>query len=390
MRLALLIFAFGLVGCADTLSQKNCGDRFQLLWPTAANRMSFENVQIFTLKSPYELKGEAAEVYYEAGLEDDGFTGSPARPNLTNSGDGVCIPMDTGSSLAITTYAQFERLLYFDRELKAENQVTWPRKVGVNIHLRNSDGRTHNNAHYFAKNDSVAVIPYTLTGLPIGLNPGILAHEHFHGHFQAQVIAPLNLIIDEVITVDQFFYAGFSIKPTVDDVENGDLTSVQGLNKFVIRAWNEGLADLYGGIFSGESDFFSKSVSNLGSMRDLRSPLGLFKSASAFEREARALGGVKESLIGTSYYQGALLARALYQYVTLSGIDGKAFLSHIMSRLPALADTVKADFNYRVFDFEDVVPVLLEGQTVPLAACEVLRATLSKPMLIERFRQCRP
>jgi len=57
----------------------------------------------------------------------------------------------------------------------------------VEIHIRAGDSSgNHNNAHYFSKSDSIAVIPYSQNGLSLSLNPGVLGHEHFHAHFQSQ------------------------------------------------------------------------------------------------------------------------------------------------------------------------------------------------------------
>ncbi len=389
MRLAVLLFSLATFGCANS-SHDECGDKFLLLWPTASKEFKFQEVHLSTLKSPYELKGSAAEIFFESRITDSGYEGSVARPRLTRSGGGVCVPMDAGSSMALTAYAHFEQLYYFDRQLKVDRQISWPRKVGVEIHLSSPEGETHNNAHYFSKADAIAVIPYTQDGLTLSLNPGVLAHEHFHSHFQAQVIAPLNSIIEVLMSVEQLFYSGFGIKPEVDDVNAGNSQTTGGMNKFVIRSWNEGLADFYGAVFSDNRDFFSKSLSKLGPQRDLSGPIQNFRSGQDLINQFEMVPLNKRNAVGVSYsyHQGTMLARVLYR-IALSGImPPTELLKHILLKLPKFPAMISPAFSHHVMDFEDVLPSALEGITLNPAACETIKATVSKSTLLRSFSSC--
>src|ERR1700724_2029681 len=103
MRIYILLFLI-VAGCTQT---KPGGDtRFLLPWRANDGKYSLREVTIETLSSPYELRGEAAEVYFQNALTDSGYEGSIARPHVTKSGD-VYIPQDSESALAIAVYAQF-------------------------------------------------------------------------------------------------------------------------------------------------------------------------------------------------------------------------------------------------------------------------------------------
>jgi hypothetical protein len=386
MRWIPLIAFLALSACANS-PQDECGGRVLLLWPTASKTFSFQEIQLSTLISPYELKGSAVEVFVENGISDEGFSGSPARPRLTRTSGGVCVPMDTESSVSLAAYAHFERLQKFDQELKVDAQVNWPRKVGVDIHLRSPDGGIHNNAHYLSRADATAVIPYSMGGLNLALNPGVLAHEHFHAHFQTQVNRPLNESLEVVTAAEEFFYSVLSLKPTVEDVEHHDVNSTLGLNKFVLRAWNEGLADLYGAIYSGQSDFFTVSLPNLEQVRDLSAPLGFFQSGDGFAATPRGPGNPLAE-VGKSYEQGALLARVLYRIAMNSELPPKEFLSRLMKRLEHIPSAVANAFSKRVLSFDEVLPVLLNDMSLNPAACGVLRQTMNKTVRQGSFSQC--
>src|SRR5690606_7976149 len=99
MRLISSTLLFlSLCGCAGSLTGE-CGDKFILLW-----NGEFREVQVTTLASPYELRGAAAEIYYNAPIRYEGYTGRVARPKLSRTGDGVCVPLDVNSSMALTVY----------------------------------------------------------------------------------------------------------------------------------------------------------------------------------------------------------------------------------------------------------------------------------------------
>lgn len=384
MRLILVLSMMALASCAND-PKNECGDKFALPHFSAESGVQFREVQLKTLLSPYRLKGAAAEIFHEGALTSQGYQGSVAQPRLIRSG-GVCVPADTGSMLALSAYEQFERIFFFDREIGVDRYLKWPRKVGVELHIRNPDGRTHNNAHYFGTSDSIGILPYSLDGMHLAFNSGVLAHEHFHAHFQSQVLNPLN-------TVSEIISSG-GVKPSVDDLDNANLETNAGLNRFVLRSWNEGLADFYACVFTNEPDFFSASKLDRGSDRECDGPLHLFQSGEVLRPRIGftapgASGELRKEMLGTAYQQGTLLARLLYRVGGPDNLSRRRILNGVMSRLHRLPPMVRASMDLTIMDFEDIVPILLEGQALNEESCAALTATLSKRAVLENFKSCR-
>src|SRR5690606_9491676 len=92
--------------------------------------------------------------------------------------------------------------------------------------------------------------------LPMALNGGILAHEHFHAYFFALLLEKVILILDQWPT------------PTASSVHSGvksgwwlpHFNSTLNHNMGVLLAWNEGLADFWGYLYSGDPQFIGESL----------------------------------------------------------------------------------------------------------------------------------
>lgn len=383
--LPLLLGAW-LTGCAD-VTKDSCGHKVLLLWPTADGQNSFQAVDLPTLPSPYEVRGPAANVYYQASLTENGYEGSVAHPHLTRSGD-VCVPMDTNSSEALNLYAQFERLKDFDMKLGIADQLSWPRKVGVEINVRGADGLTHNNAHYFGREDAMAIIPYSLNGLPLGLNHGVVAHEHFHAHFQERVLNPLNAVLTHMTSVEGFFYSNMNIHAMADEMQNVDMGTNSGLNNFVLRGWNEGLADFYGATYVDNPDFLRESLALFSEGRRLDGPAAFMATGAQF-REAFIRNHVGPAMaVNYSYTEGTKLARLLYRLSHNGSTTPEEMIERILNRLPSLTSMLIKDYDSKVYDFETIVPILLNGLTLNADACEVLEGTIGKDSMEKEFPAC--
>lgn len=376
-----------LTGCGGP--KDKCGKDFLVLWPNTSGAYQFQPLRLETLSSPYELKGEAAEVYVESLItESSGYVGPVARPHLTRA-DGLCVPTDINSSFAISAYAQMERLYTFDRDLGAAGQIPWPRKVGVQIHLNGSDTLVRNNALYFSGYDVMALVPYTASGLPAPVNLGIVAHEHFHAHFQHQVYGPLNamLAVNEMfgLSLERLFHPLYPAKSKAEEVDKADVKSERGANTYVLRAWNEGLADFYGYVYSGRSGFVGESLESDRVVRDLAGDPMALRSAGEFRDDIEKKPGVS---IGYSYSQGTALARLMYR-VALSGIETKEMLlTRILNRLPMVAIESSRRFDREYMDFDTIVPILLEGMPLTGPLCRALDASVSKMTMQRSFASC--
>lgn len=376
-----------IAGCANSSSDK-CGGRFLLLWPNGTGQHSFQEIKIDTMKSPYETKGSIARVYFEGGLAGRGYEGPVARPRLTQSGD-VCVPMDVESSFAVSAYAQMEALHAFDVKNGIDQGITWPRNVGVEIRVRTTDGGTHNNAHYFPKDDAIAIIPYSYDGLPMALNHGVMAHEHFHAHFQARVVNHVNAALASQFAMDRLFYPRFNLKPMADDYDRIDLNTTNGLNNFVLRGWNEGLADFYAYVFTDQSNFFNDSRPDLFSLRDLAGePQAMLSGFHFHQTVQRTSTDQSHQVAALSYQQGTLLARLLFQLSELGPESKELILQRVIQKLPRLAEDLIQNYDRQVYDFDAIVPIILEGAPLNDKACAILASVMPKAKMKRSFNAC--
>lgn len=381
MRFWLLLI-FCLAGCAN--NSDRCGDKFLALWPTSDGQYDFQEVKLPTLSNPYELKGSVAQIFYEAGISQGGFKGSVAQPKFTRA-NGVCVPMDTASSLGVTLYAQFEKLKLFEDSTGISNLIDWPRKVGFDIHLRSAEGMVHNNAHYISMGDAIVVPPYSLSGMPLAGNHGIMAHELFHAHFQRSVVIPVNTSLAALPNIDDLFY--MPIRPSVEDVQNVDLSKPRGLNAFILRAWNEGLADLFAAIYTKNPKFIGDSLPAVLKARSLDLPSARVLERNRFTEVARQITKT-EHLVGLSYDQGAKLSRVLYRIAT-SGLETQEeFLVRMMSRLNDISPAITKDYDTQVLNFEQLLPIMLKDMPLKKANCKELSEVVSDATTMSGIPQC--
>ena len=367
--------------------------KFLIPWRTSDGHYKLQEVTISTLASPFELRGEAAEVFYQTGFSEEGFQGSIARPRLIKSGD-VYIPMDAESSIAVSVYAQFDHLFKYEAKLGTRGQVSWPRKVGVELNMVGPDGSSVNNAHYFTSLDVIGIVPYDLAGVPVSMNHGIVAHEHFHAHFQAQVMNQLNRIPYERNPTPNVMNPNilnpiFNMADALISKDDMDQRTPRGLNNLILRAWNEGLADLFAALYVGEADFFGHSVPGIGEARELSADSGMLLDSLSLLRISQTVNMERGHKMAIAYEQGTVLARMLYK-LAKSGVNNtpEKFLSRFMSNLPKLPTALSENLNREVFDFEMIVPVLLEDYTPDAESCRALRAALSPKMMKRSFAQC--
>lgn len=361
-----------MMGC-NSSPEKHEGDiKFLLLWPSEDGTYRPQEVTLTTLNSPYEMKGSAAEVYYENAIGDSGFQGSIARPHLTRAGD-VYVPRDAESAQAVAAYAHLEKIYLYEKELGLETQVSWPRRIGVAIRLTATGNiSTHNNAHYFSRFDSIAVLPFSpMNGVPIGMNLGIIAHEHFHAHYQRLVMQPMTEALGDV-----------------EKVEDLQLRTNFERNNIVLRGWNEGLADFFASTFLRQDDFFFASLPSESPKRTLDGPVLKMATADQYKSVLAAHIGPSLGLLNFAYQQGTFLARMLREVSERSGMDRDLFLRQVMLNLSKLPSLIQDRYRREVLSFEEIVPVALEGLKVDKGICDVLSQSLSDEFKNRSFASC--
>lgn len=343
---------------------------YLLPWPDQQGEYHLREVVLHTIRYADELQGEAATIYVKAGLKDGKFQGEVARPRLIKKSARKYLAADYESAVAIAVYAHFERFLEWDRRLGIASDLVWPRQVGVEMNMRTETGdREHNNARYAGKYDITLVSPSMVDGLPLGLNGGILAHEHFHAHFQARVIRPLQ-----------------NAWPGAARDKEGEET--RDNNVYLVRAWNEGLADYWGYLYSQDPRFMTKTFVGNSNVRQLDEGASRLPDLVEFrERMAGKLRGECQKPSCQVYRVGTRVARTMKQLTDSarkaagptepSALDDMA--KRLISALPKLATRLAAEKTDVIFNpswfFEEAFP---RAQPLPAWACRPLEENLMK------------
>jgi hypothetical protein len=286
------------------LAAASCGqpeDRFEsatyrLPWRAADGVVALQDVEIKTLRDPRSFSGDVARILVEPGDGGTGLAGSEPQGRYVRSRSGVLVPADFVTMQAVTAYAHVEKLRSLDESVGASGVLAYPLSLGVEVHVMSYGQRAKNNAIYDAKLDSLLLVPYERGGLPIALNPGILAHEHFHFLFQRLVMSHVRDRVTQTTCSGGVVASGGEgeAKPSVsraadEEAKMPTLTESFGerpervdkvaktaagiparvYNAYVLRGLNEGFADFYGWLYSNDPSFLAKSLPEEDDMRRL-------------------------------------------------------------------------------------------------------------------------
>lgn len=229
------------------------------------------------------LRGQYANFFISPKIENNKLVGDAPRTRFIKNSEGDFIPGNSLTQQMVAIYAHLEKLARLDIELGAVGVNTWPRDVGVAVKVR---GGNDNNAFYDGKSDSMLFVPYNQEGLAIPINGGIIAHEHFHSLFYKIVLKDTQYRIN-AHDVSTYYATETSpeiqpeAQPETQQQTRGPRSSrrldpvvsrpplrstikendVHRYYHIVIaRAMNEGLADFWGWMYTGDPDFIAQSL----------------------------------------------------------------------------------------------------------------------------------
>lgn len=314
-------------------------------------------VQLETVDNLKVFGGSSARFFYSPGVEGNSIVGLQPSVKLGKDADGVYFPLDAVSLQMLTIYYHSEKLRDFDRALEIENVTRWPKTIVLNAQIANArpDVR-HNNAFYWPDRDAMVFVPYTQSSLPISVNGGVIGHEHFHYIFESLVERQVkkNGMYDE----EAPGAAGTTIAE--GNESGGSCTGTDGRKRYLLllsRALNEGLADVWAWLYSGDTRFVERSLStnpNNDDIADATEPLcgdvdtaakparrlikemdrktvrdldsrvkGKIESCKCFhsrivdiEAAAKQMGQSREASVGLAYHLGSRVAKVVKQYIT--------------------------------------------------------------------------
>ncbi|UYL09206.1 hypothetical protein B9G69_001270 [Bdellovibrio sp. SKB1291214] len=287
---AVVLLAMAVTACSGQDNTSEVSGSVEVLSPIndSKNGYSLKFIELSGLDNLREVSGRFVRFFISPRILDNRLNGPAPQGRFIKNTDGKYIPANEQSQQLVAIYAHMQSLAKLDEEVGAGGVNHWPRDIGVSV--RESSGLI-NNALYDGTTDSILIVPYTNKDLPIAVNGGILAHEHFHSLYFKLVMkgfedsSATDGQIDTGSIHDrrQFLQAAgvetgkgdvLSAKPNprVETDSNPKLGSGRMVspaseklvkryyNRYYHRGLNEGLADFWGWVYTGDPDFISPSL----------------------------------------------------------------------------------------------------------------------------------
>lgn len=383
----VISLVFSLIGCAPVSENESPENQvYRLPWPAGSGKYELQDIVLQTFTEPSKLRGEVAQIIVDPRVSGGQLIGEEPIGRWTEiKSNGVLkrVPSDFVTLQAAVLYAHHEKLNLIDRSLGLFPFLKGPSKIGLLSRL--SDGFSTqlilNNAIFDGRLDVLFVVPFTGPELPISMNAGIIAHEHFHRLFQATVLRRLQLMPLQSMTdhsTDLFCQggaAGHSSSLVMFDDASPDKVEGEGQeeetvglplenqlvplkiwNQTVLRGVNEGLADFWGWSYANDDFFVGRS---LGAQEDSarrldRKPTTL-PSQVAFRNMLITIGSSgrpvlksESGRVAAAYRLGTEYARVLRMLVDtieLSGVDREKARSRVRSAVGRSLETLAIDVS---------------------------------------------
>lgn len=383
---ALSIIFMSFFGC-NQLNRGHGNNLFRIPWADSSGHYSLQNISIKTFDRPESLQGRFVNILVDPYLINGHLDSANPIGHFLQNDDGVKVPVDFASLQAAAVHAHFERLAELNSEVGI--QIHWPLRVGIQANLNDRNGALRNNAIYDGKLDALLIVPYSEKNIPIAINGGILAHEHFHKIFQSLVLKQLGgqqrLQLGKQKDVNQLFAQPCDWRShAVGENAEGRAIRATGeeqirlYNSFLLRSMNEGLADFWGWLYSGDANFISSSLPSEKDRRSLSGQKVLhMPGKSKISSWITGIDGKtlpENQLIANAYFVGTAYARIFYE---LSGAvigekepneQGKKIIARALIRaLPGFLKTIRSNIQEgaMISPYTILTMVLRELSAVP-------------------------
>lgn len=287
---AVVLLAMAVTACSGQEDTSKVSGSVEVLAPINDSKSgySLKFIELSGLDNLREVSGRFVRFFMSPRILDNRLNGPAPQGRFIKNTDGKYIPANEQSQQLVAIYGHMQNLAKLDEEVGAGGVNHWPRDIGVSV--RESSGLI-NNALYDGTTDSILIVPYTKSDLPIAVNGGILAHEHFHSLYFKLVMKGFDDTSSTDGQIDtgsihdrrQFLQTAgvqsdkgdvLSAKPNprVEVGGDGKLGTGRAINpasdklvkryynRYYHRGLNEGLADFWGWVYTGDPDFISPSL----------------------------------------------------------------------------------------------------------------------------------
>lgn len=262
----VVLLMLGSLACAPS-TDPGTGIQVQVPWYQTQGNYALKWVELFSLRSFQPLQSTYVNIYQTPTVRNGRIRGTSPALRLARVGERKYVPSDMQSAELVAITAHFERLAEFDKKVGVFEVTRWPVDVGIAVKYMSREGEVEtNNAIYEGNLDALLIVPYNRPEMPLSINGGVLAHEHFHAIFQRLVLNPISEKIAALknLTVHKLehLHEAFGIKPIDSQPQPADLN--YQYHATLIRGINEGMADYWAWLYLEDSNFVKRSLSHEG------------------------------------------------------------------------------------------------------------------------------
>lgn len=374
----LMLSVLLLAGCADSAVNPPTGSKKALLpWADAKGNYHLKSVQLEGVTQFSEFKSKNIDFYFSPGLSKSGHSLAGDRPHLQYllTAEDQLVPLDQFSTEVLSVYAHLTKLQKLERKL-GFSKPNKKMAVGVSVKYVDRGKPVTNNAMYVGQYNALLIVPYSNGQLPISLNAGVIAHEYFHSMFYREV----GTFLKQDQNTENFtahaisdFMEAFPRLRTLNPISVSEENELY--EKTLLRGLNEGLADYWGYLYSGDPRFIEKSLSQESGYRRLDVAPREMTKVQDIEDWVRVIGESR-SLNAASYRIGTQFARKLFAIE--SKADPFLYAKTILTNLPIVKERIleKRALAQKMSPSDLFFELVSRGRKLPQSECEFWKTQL--------------
>lgn len=315
-RMLFFSLFIGLSACGLNQTSRETTGEVRVLLPLStpeagseAGSYSFQVVPLLQISALDQVRGAFARFFLSPSSKDGQLTGDFPSAEFLKNKDGVFVPKNELSQQMASIYYHMQNMHQLDQTIGAGGVNAWPRDIGLRVRLKTSESSEEfeeNNALYDGPLDAIVIVPYSSGEIPLSVNAGVLAHEHFHSLFYK--------LVTKKLLQAKYLNSNKDLTLHSASTESEALTA----NLVILKGLNEGLADYWGWMYTQDNDFIQHSLSKLSQRRSLsisalENENFRFKSPTDLSNDISTLSIDNEgqSLVGYAYSLGTDFAKSM-------------------------------------------------------------------------------
>jgi hypothetical protein len=277
--------------------------------------------------------------------------------------DGIVIPRNFDSMSMLTAYYHFEKIFTFwqqnfDLSLEkfSKTRIFIDPKIEVNQDGVSASGTLKINAAFIpGPRDFWLFKTSPIEKIPLKMNLGVLAHEFTHSIF------------------DLYFAEK---DPSFYDSEDTN-------SSYILSAINEGLADYFSWVVTGDTDEFNNSLDAFKKNRTLPVEWTIKDVVTKREGSKSSEQGTQQCE-GSFYCEGSVLASALYEISFLEGNTPVSVGKIVLTSLSALRDDWIATKKTGKFDHDKLINQIQSRLQINTSeSCQIFKNRFNTKTLLE-------